>query len=229
MQTLEWRSLVCIKKIVATSHCRIKKESDIGVFLEKRKNSYNTLMEAIDKLSEPMPEIRLGGEVLLERDIGNFDRLEELCIEGTDYILIEMPYTMWHEILYDSLYAMTLRKIRPIMAHIERFYVHKDDFNNLLDIDLIYQVNAESFIKKGMRNVIDYFIKNQMVHLVGSDMHNMDTRPQLIPDSYHCIEKTYGPECVDYLIKNSKIVLDNQYIQFFDFKKRSFFDKLFKR
>ena len=217
-----------IQTVVATSHCYIKTEEDITAFLEKREKSYNLLMEAIDKEKEELPKIVLGCEVHLDRNISKFENLEKLCIDGTDYILLEMPYGHWNSSLYDAIYSMTLRKMRPVMAHIERFFTHRDDFPNLQELGVVCQVNAESFILPGMGGVINYLVKNRMIQLVGSDMHNTDRRPQRLLPAYKRIERLYGMECVDYLLKNSHMILENRYIKYFDFKKKNIFSRLVK-
>lgn len=215
-----------VRTVLATPHCHLKKESDIQAFIKKRDESYNRLKSALEKNHEELPEIRLGCEVRIDRDVSKFDGLEKLCIEGTNYILIEMPYQKWTQSLYDALYYMTLRKLRPIMAHIERFYDHVDEFDNLIDLELLYQINAESFLNSKVLGIMPYFFKNKMVQLIGSDMHNMELRPQKLLKAYQKIEAIYGFECVDYLIKNSNMILDNQYINFFDFKKKSFLQRI---
>lgn len=222
-----WRQGV--ETVIATSHCYVKKESDINKFIKKRNESYNILMDAIQKQKDEFPDIRLGCEVHLERDISKYEALEKLCISGTNYILIEMPYMHWNTYLYDALYYMTLRGLRPIMAHIERFYNHVNDFSNLTDLDLIYQINAESFLNPNIKKTIPYFFKNRMVHLIGSDMHNMDTRRPRILEAYQKIEYLYGCECVDYLIKNSRMILDNRYLDFFQFKKKNILKRLCRK
>ena len=218
-----------VETVVATSHCHVKQESDIRDFIKKRSDRYKLLMEAVTKIKDPMPDIRLGCEVHLDRDISKYEGLEELAIEGTDYILIEMPYSIWNTYLYDALYSMTLRKLRPIMAHIERFYTHVDEFSNFADLDLIYQINAESFLNTNTRKILPYFFKNNMVQLIGSDTHNTGSRPQRILEAYKKIETMYGSDCVDYLIKNSRMILDNKYIDFYNFKKNNIFKRLVHR
>ena len=114
-----------VDTVISTSHCYLREESDIDAFLEKRQKSYDILTKAVQKEKNPLPKIRLGAEVRIDNDVSRFKNLEKLCIEGTNYILIEMSYSKWHQSVYDALYSMTLKNMRPVMAHIERFLLMK--------------------------------------------------------------------------------------------------------
>lgn len=214
-----------IDTVVATSHCYLRTEKDIDEFLDKREKSYNLLMQAIKSCGEPLPQIRLGCEVRIENDVSGFNGLEKLKIEGTDYILTEMPFGKWNTSVYDALYSMTLKGMKPIMAHIERFFHHAKEFENLQDIDLIYQVNAESMNGVFSKKAVPYLFKNGMINLIGSDMHNTTTRKQCIGEAYDIIEKMYGGECCEYLKNNSELMLENKDIDCYGFKKLGFFER----
>ncbi len=217
-----------VETVIATSHCYAQTEQDIACFIKKRRESFEILQEAISKSGEKLPEIRLGSEVHLGVDISKFERLEELCIDKTDYILLEMPYRAWNMNLYDAIYGIMLRGMKPVMAHIERFYDHEKEFENLVDLELLYQINADSFVKQGIRRVIPYFFKNRMVQFVGSDMHNTDSRPTNIQNAYQAIEEMYGSECAEYLKKNAELLLENKMPDSALFKKKNILSRVFK-
>ncbi len=212
--------------VVATPHCNLKREEDIYYFLKRRERSYKLLMEAINKENEELPEIRLGCEIHFSRDISNFEGIEKLCYENTNYMLIEMPYNYWNSVLFDYLYAITIKGYRPIMAHIERFFAHEREFSILRDMDLLYQVNAESILESKMSKPIAYCFKNNMIHFLGSDMHNNDKRPQKLLSAYRKVEKMYGIECADYIDVNARLILDNDNIGYYQFKKKSIFRRI---
>ena len=217
-----------IDTVIATSHCYLKEDNDVHIFLKRRKDSYEILKAAMDRDGGDFPEIILGCELHMEYDISSTPDIEKLCIEGTKYMLIEMPYSYWAESLYDSLYSLSIRGITPIMAHIERFYAHIDDFDMLWDLNVMYQVNADSFLKDKISKKMNYIFENEMVQLIGSDMHNIEKRTQKISEAYAVIEKLYGKECVDYLNKNSELLIKNEKLITESFKKKSFFARLLK-
>lgn len=217
-----------VDTVIATSHCYLKHEDDVDDFLKRQKESYKLLMDNI-KHEEELPDIKLGCELKIETDFSGFKNIDKLCIEGTNYILIEMPYTAWMPFVYDVLYNLTIHGFRPIMAHIDRFYTHKDDFKNLWDLDLIYQINADSFIIPKVRKIMPFYFKNNMVQLIGSDMHNTNTRPQRIGEAYNIIDEYYGKECTYYLKKNSDDIINNKSIEFHTFKKKNVFKRKFSK
>lgn len=212
-----------IDTVFSTSHCYLRTESDIDVFLKKRNESFAVLNEEIEKNPQLYPKIRLGSEVRIENDVSGFERLEKLKIEGTDYILIEMPFDEWRSGIFDALYSMTLKGMKPIMAHIERFFFHKKDFDILRDIDVIYQINAESLMNSFSKKIVPYLFKNKMVHLIGSDMHNTSSRKQCMREALDMLSIEYGTECRDYLIRNSEAVTANSEVNSLSFKKAGLF------
>lgn len=214
-----------INTVISTSHCYLREEKDIEIFLSKRESSYQTLKQAIEKETAPLPNILLGSEVHIENDVSGFKGLDKLCIEGTNYILIELPYRRWNVSLYDTLFSMTIRHMNPIIAHVERFFDHEKEFENLRDIDLIYQINGESILSNRAKRVISHLFRKGMVNLIGSDTHNTASRRQNLKAAYDKIEKNYGAECSEYLKNNAKLLIENQSVDCFRFKKLGFFEK----
>lgn len=214
-----------VRTVVATPHCRITNEQDIDVFLERREQSYNMLKRAMAGDGREFPQIVLGCELQIPKNVCHFEKLSLLCIENTNYILIEMPYENWNEDCYDFLYKLTLKGMRPIIAHIERFLGKKKEFYNLYSLDLLYQVNADSFISPLMkRNLPDLFEKGAL-QLIGSDMHNTNHRATHMKYAIERIIKGYGENLVDYMMTNAKKVLNNEQVEIKRFEKMSFFRK----
>ena len=214
-----------VRTVVATPHCYIANEHDIDVFLEKRKKSYEILKNAMMADSREFPEIVLGCELQISKNVYNFEKLRPLCIENTDYILVEMPYGRWTEDCYDYLYALTLKGMRPIMAHIERFMSRKRDFHNLYSLDLLYQVNADSFLSPFIRRHLPDLFEKGIVQLLGSDMHNTTRRASHMKSAVERIIKGYSKNLIDYMMINAQKVLDNERVEIIRFEKMSFFIK----
>lgn len=216
-----------VDTIVATPHCCPKSESDIDVFIKRREKSYTILNEYIKNIDN-IPDIKLGCELKIETDFSDFKNIDKLCIEDTNYILVELPYSQWKPYIYDVLYNLIIHNFRPIIAHIDRFYTHKKDFKNLLELDLIYQVNADAFISKKIRKIMPYYFKNNMINIIGSDMHNIYNRPQRINEAYKIINKYYGNQCVYYFKRNAENIINNKSINALTFKKKNIFTRLIK-
>ncbi len=215
-----------IRTVVATPHCYISNESDIDIFLEKREKSYNFLKAAMQNDPRKLPKVVLGCELQISKNVSNFEKLYPLCIENTNYILIEMPYTRWNEDCYDYLYLLLLKGMRPIMAHIERFMNRKKEFHNLFSLDLLYQVNADSFLSPFIRRSIPDLFSKGAVQLLGSDMHSTNRRTTRMKKAAERIIKGYGKNYLDYMMNNAELVLKNESVKIKRFEKMSFFKKL---
>ncbi len=215
-----------IRTIVATPHCYLMKDSNIDTFLNKRQASYESLLKAMESDERTFPQIRLGCELRIMKEINDMRALDKLRIEGTDYIMVEMPFKEWDVNYYDFLYEMILRGMRPIMAHIERFWNHRKEFYNLYSLDLIYQVNAESIVKSPYKRYIPKLFEEGAVNILGSDMHNMTTRSSLMKKAADTIVRVYGEDRLNYLMKNAENILGNKKVEGRKFPKMSFFKTL---
>lgn len=199
-----------VSTVVATPHCFISPENSVERFLSKREQSNQALKSAIGEANIPVPEIVLGAEVHLSRELSKTPGLDKLCLSGTNYILIEMPYEPWKDWMYEEVYEITLLGLRPILAHLDRYISQEKHFSNLYSINVLFQVNANAFIDKLSRRKLPEFFANDAAHVIGSDMHNTTTRPPNLPEAYSIIEKKFGWEYVDYLQNNSVRILSNK-------------------
>lgn len=216
-----------IDTVVSTSHIYIDDESDIDKFIERRKRAYTVLLEAMSKDGGEFPKIRLGCEVHLKPYIGNYDSVQKLAIDGTNYILLEMPYSSWSQDHYEAVYNIGVMGLRPIMANIERFLRYRSEFHHLKALDPIFQVNADAFLHKAMRKELLQMFYDGYVHLLGSDMHNLKERSNHLKEAYGIIEERFGTSFSEHIKKNALLVLDNKSIEKrCKFPKLGFFDKL---
>ena len=214
-----------VRTVVATPHCHIKSEHDIDIFFKARELSYNMLKRAMAKDGRKFPEIVLACELQIPENIRHLDKLLPLCIENTNYILVEMPYERWSEDCYDFLYKLTLKGMRPIIAHIERFLNKKKEFYNLYSLDLLYQVNADSFLAPLTKRNLPELFENGAIQLLGSDMHNTTRRATHMKNAVERIIKGYSENLVDYLMTNAERVLNNEQVDIVRFEKMSFLRK----
>ncbi|MDO5396465.1 MAG: hypothetical protein Q4G33_00915 [bacterium] len=220
-----------VDKIISTSHCYPRTGRSINEFIYDRTESLVHLKYEIEKSGEDLPRIYSGCELNLSRDISDDAHLRELCTEGTDYLLLEMPYAQWQPWCIEAVYKVTLRGITPVMAHIDRFLSQKRDMlNSLFELDVLYQVNAEAFLDRRMRKNVDMLFETGKIHFIGSDMHNMDIRRPNLGEARERILKSYGEDYLRYLEENNERLIRNEEIDTDAYKslqKRSFFGKFF--
>ena len=89
-----------VDTVVATPHFYIK-ENTIDVFLEKRNNAYNKLMDFV-KGQENIPDIYLGAEVYFFNGISKMENIEKLTINNSKYLLLEMPFNKWNSRVFQE-------------------------------------------------------------------------------------------------------------------------------
>ncbi|WP_295218785.1 CpsB/CapC family capsule biosynthesis tyrosine phosphatase [Ruminococcus sp.] len=108
-----------ITRVLATPHFYCHREKSVASYLERRQRKFEKLMEA----NPPISNILLGAEVAIEKGLCDTPEIEKLAIEGTDLILLELPYAPyqdWMEEEIDNI-AMTYH-LTPILAHVHRYF-----------------------------------------------------------------------------------------------------------
>lgn len=69
---------------------------------------------------------------------------------------------------------------RPVIAHVNRFMEHLHDetlIDRVLEREMLVQVNANYFLKPKTVKAAIRNLKNGKIHLIGSDCHNLISRP----------------------------------------------------
>lgn len=197
-----------IDKVVATPHFYLAKDSVKGFFRNREKAAIK-LREEIEK-EKNIPQIVLGAEVLLYPEIGGLSDLDRFCISGTNYLLVEMPFFKWSSITYETLEKIRRAGIIPIIAHFERYFkIQKDKtmIFRLLDIGCMLQANASFFNNALTRRKSLGLLREEVIHFVGSDCHDLKKRKPNIGKAYEIIEKKYGQYSIDNLSYVADMVL----------------------
>ncbi len=159
--------------LCATSHFYPDREN-VSEFLARRDACFAELIESRGgDAGNASPKILLGAEVLACAGLEKLPNIEALCLEGTNILLVEMPFARWHNELFTTIEAMAYRKdIRTVLAHADRY--EPADVEAVLDLEIPVQLNVESlsglFVKKHIKDWID----RGVVVALGSDMHGTD-------------------------------------------------------
>lgn len=188
-----------VDTIVATPHFYID-GTEIDYFLELRKKSFDALLAETDK---DRPSIALGAEVEFSSGLYTMDNIEKLCISGTRYMLLEMPFSAWSGYLYKTLSKLyTARGIKPIIAHAERYFEFQQDepaeiLRRLKESGAQIQINSSFLTNKQTRRLALKLVKQGLVGFMGSDCHNLDTRPPQLREGFDIIYKKMGENGTD--------------------------------
>ncbi len=196
-----------VKTIVATPHCALHDKDSITSFLSHRDESLNKIKDALKDNSAEIPHILLGAEIYLDNDITEYEGLKSLCIENTNFMLIEFPHIGFQPKSADWIYELTLLGIKPIIAHVDRYAETEEIFSSLADVDVIYQVNASNFLSFSGRRILRQLFKYDVPFIASSDMHNMTTRPSCMQKAYMKARKSFSTLSEDLFINNAQEIL----------------------
>ena len=174
--------------------------------------SFNKLKACTEYMKDDAyPAIKLGAEVCYFNGIGQARELEKLCIEDTDAILLELPFTQWNKfVLQDVIMLMEERRITVILAHIERFYAfqtRKKIWKEMLELPVIFQVNADFHDNRKKRKVVKKLIESDKPLILGSDCHNVENRKPNLISGYDYISDKYGKKMVEQIDNLGREVL----------------------
>ena len=181
-----------IKAVVATPHFSSQIE-DPETFFERRLEATKALLTVYD--TDIHPKVYLGAEVAYYQGIQYSERIEVLRIIGTRLILIEMPFHRWTDKMVEDIVQMKQRLgLVPIIAHIERYAAvqNKEILHKLIYHGVLIQSNASFFIDKKTRKKALRMISLGQIQLLGSDMHNSDSRPQNLKLAEDIIREKLG-------------------------------------
>ncbi len=162
--------------MVATPHYYGARQP-LAEFLEKRHHAWQRLSP---HLTPDLPQVRIGAEVAFHSGIEEQECLEKLCIQGTDLLLLEMPFSAWTSYELDVLSALALdRGLRIILAHFERFYALQHDpelLTRIWELPILLQINAGALLSFRRRGLCLRWLAQGQAHLLGSDCHNLRER-----------------------------------------------------
>jgi|LSQX01.2.fsa_nt_gb protein-tyrosine phosphatase len=163
-----------IEEIFLTPHYYSHKES-VDNFLQRREESFQALKSTLYRSGM---KYRLGAEVYAIPAIFNYANLDNLCIEGTDLLLLEMSSPKSepeHELnLIAEIYSRYPIKI--VLAHIDRypFMLKQKVFKQFTQLDVYMQLNL-NFLDAGFltkQRCLKY-LKQGHIQFLGTDCHRI--------------------------------------------------------
>ncbi len=189
-------------KIISTSHY-IYDCYEVPEY--KRKDLITDLSK-----EQNIPEIILGSEIFLTYNI--VDLLKDFkasTINGTNYILFELPLRHHVSNLKDVINRLKENNYKLILAHPERYQSVQNDFNFLYELQemgILFQCNYASIVGYygfAAKSTVKKMLKKGLVSFLGSDVHKPDTIYKLLPKAMKKIEKIVDDEYLDDLTTNN--------------------------
>ena len=169
-----------VDNVLATPHF-YPESNNLDNFFAARKAAFDSL--SAPREGRDLPQIYLGCELLYTRGMADFEELSRLRIEGTDYILIELPYGgIGKHVLEDILNFSINFGVTPIFAHLERFGLfkgYKEAVNFVISGNALAQVIASSFFDKRLKKYATALAKKDLISFLGSDLHSSSGQPSI--------------------------------------------------
>ena len=203
-QILEMEYADGVRTIFATSHYRV------GMFepkLEDIFEGYKQVKEMAKTIGDERITVLLGCEFHANMDmIETLDKKLRPTMDGTRCVLVEFKNGSEKSFIKERCYALLSHGYQPIIAHIERYEVCRKDISlieDLYDMGCYIQVNSQSILGDDgffLKQYCKKLIRNDLIHFVASDAHNVKERRPTIGRVAEYLEKLEGEEYVDHIL-----------------------------
>lgn len=156
-------------------------------------------------------EIRIS-ELITER----LQKKELLTLAGSRYVLIELPSQSIPAYTIPLLQELIGLDIIPVIAHPERNRAIAEKphrLERLIRHGAVAQMTAGSLaghFGKNIQKLSLLLIESNLIHLYGSDAHNLKRRPFLFEKGLSILEKKQLADIADLLLDNNERILSNE-------------------
>lgn len=170
------------------------------------------LQERFDRFSElvrrEIPEMKLylGSEIYYEQATPEALLTKQaLTINKSPYCLLEFwPGAVKAQVL-SGVWETVRYGYIPILAHPERYGIFRKEpklIDQVLDMGALLQLNADSILGKrgwGIARFCQRLLKEQKVHFIASDAHDVKKRPALLKKCWQKVCRRWGEAYADAL------------------------------
>ncbi|WP_295086265.1 CpsB/CapC family capsule biosynthesis tyrosine phosphatase [Ruminococcus sp.] len=163
-----------VERIIATPHFYAHEERSLTEYLLRREDALDSIWD-----TAAIPDIVLGAEVAIEHGISKIQGIEQLAIENSDMLLLELPYRDYEEWMSEEINAVSSELgLKVILAHVHRYlqYYSPENIEKLLKIDAIFQFNNDVFLIPEEEDFLEKVLKSDKKVVFGSDAHNTESR-----------------------------------------------------
>lgn len=174
-------------------------EEQMEHFVERRDS-------AMSLLKERKIVLYAASETYLHACLLYYDTLKPLCIENTCYLLFELPFSKrWGKEVFDLIEKLMQHfEIIPIIAHVERYPASTiGNVRKLKKLGCIIQINSSSLFQKEYKRKCIWFMKKELIDILGSDCHDSKTRPPKLSMAFEVLENKFGLLYCYQLVQNS--------------------------
>lgn len=206
--------LSCLKRqgigtVVLTPHFYTDRES-LSSFLVRREAAWESLAPV---LGQTEMNAVLACEMHFSDYVFNSADISALCIRNK-FLVTELPYSFVFSDIQISKIGRLIStyNITPVLAHIERYpelLKSRSLLDQLIEMGCRTQINLGALQNGGirLRRTILSLIQSQRVHVVGTDCHNMKSRPPSYEPGIRTICEKLGEDFIRLLNENAESML----------------------
>lgn len=162
------------KIILATPHRKdVTEESSVGYIRELIEDMNGRIRDSGTELT-----LVLGMENHLDLDLPDEIKAgRALPMNGSRYILVEMPFFGKPNYIEDVLFKIQIQRLTPVLAHPERIEAFQQDpdlLASFVERGMLSQVTAGSvigFFGKRVQGITNHLLRRNLVHILASDTH----------------------------------------------------------
>jgi protein-tyrosine phosphatase len=186
--------------VIATPHFNANQDT-VGSFLSRRTRSYEKLCEGMaEKNALDFPHVVCGAEVQYYLGISRLSDIDRLSLGSSKLLLLEMPMAKWSG--YEVREVIELSRtsgLTLVLAHIDRYMPLQKPgiFDEFCENGILMQVNASFFDGLWTRKKAFRWLEEGRLHFLGSDCHNLTSRPPKIEAAYAYIRRKFGRDLVE--------------------------------
>jgi len=187
--------------------------------------SYKDVLELVNNVRHSASEENIAvnivsaQEVFLDRHtVENFKSGKIGCVEGTNYMLVELPMVNVPKNALDIIYELEIRGVHPILAHPERYTYIIDTpskINEFINEKCLLQINTGSILGifgKKVKKTAEFLISSGVCSFIASDSHSTGGR---CPGISKALEQAsrFNKDITGQVLDNCKKMLKNEIIQ----------------
>ncbi len=156
-----------------------------------------------------------GAEVYISRDLGRKASNKQVpTLNNSRYILVESGFESFPRYGNEVLYDLKVLGLTPVIAHPERYLFlmkKKGLVEEWLAEGALIQINSGSLLglygKKAQERA-RFYVKNDLVQLMGSDMHRGERDRGTLQEGLESLKKLRGDLAEKFLENARKVIAD---------------------
>lgn len=205
-----------ITNIISTSHAF---SPYYDVPMEEVKTQITLLNDVLRETGYDVT-LHTGHEVRIhEHVVKNVKSGKVLTLANSRYLLLELPTQSVPAYTIRIIEALLAEGIIPIVAHPERnrgISEKPERLEKLVRHGALTQITASSvagYFGKNIQKLSLDLIDANLVHVYGSDVHNLQTRPLLFNEGLDYLEKKGYGNMADLFLDNNERIIKNDSLQ----------------